>query len=644
MTVNLGNIYYQLGVNTTGLNRANKDVKNFETKSKKSFGSATRSAITLSRAIKGLIVAETSRQILKTADSFQMLKNRINAMIGDVEASKVVFTELQKISESTGTSIQSTAGGFQQLLFAKDTVGATTGEMVNLTKALTQLGMISNSDVGQMNSAMLQFSQGLISGTFQAQEFQSVLEGIPAIAQYMADGMGITRGELIKLKKEGKLTSKDVFDALISQTDEINKKTQNLPMNMSRGWSRVKLGVGQLIDKINTATGITETLGNVMFKSVEHISNINIYVEVFFETLKRITKQSELINKVMSVVGDTFNSVAKNSTIFSKMFENASKYLGVFFDKVKETSKESEILNNTMKSIGETSQIVADKSSKTFESVKKAQEKTKKFVTRFQNDITEKIIQEEQTRQQKIKNIDDEELKNKQKKAYAMLKIDEWYNNSRKAFEKKYVDEKGNIDNAGLQQAGENFAQQIQLASQHSKEFFELNKALALANIAIKTPEAVANAYAYGTAVGSPVVGAIFAGIAGGAMAVQASAIANQSYTPRAVGGSIYPNGGYLVGENGPEILQMGNSAGRIIPNSDISGGGSSAKVNVNVYNLEGQSAKVEQQSDGMGGVNLKVIIESVENSIAQGINSGTGALNKALSNTYGMNRAYGSY
>ena len=213
-----------------------------------------------------------------------------------------------------------------------------------------------------------------------------------------------------------------------------------------------------------------------------------------------------------------------------------------------------------------------------------------------------------------------------------------------KLLRKSYIDAKGKIDNAGLQQAGENFAQQIQLASQHSKEFFELNKALAIANIAIKTPEAIANAYAYGTAVGSPVVGSLFAGIAGSAMAVQASAIANQSYTPRAVGGSIYPNGGYLVGENGPEILQMGNSAGRIIPNSDISGGGSSAKVNVNVYNLEGQTAKVEQQSDGMGGVNLKVIIESVENSIAQGINAGTGTINKALSNTYGMNRAYGSY
>lgn len=641
MAVNLGNIYYQLGVNTTGLNKANKDVKNFENQTVKSLQKTTNSTNTLSKAFKGLILAETTRRILKTGDSFQMLKNRINAMLGDMEKSKIVFSELQKISELTGSSIQTTAGGFQKLLFAKDTVGATTVEMIELTKAMTQLGMISDSDVGQMNSAMLQFSQGLISGTFQAQEFQSVLEGIPAIAQYMADGMGITRDELIKLKKEGKLTSKDVFDALISQTDEINKKAQSLPMNMDRGFSRLTLGIGQIIDKINTATGTTETLGNVMFKSGEHISNINIYLEVFFKTLKEIKNQTELINKAMGVVGDTVDFVVKTS---SKMFENANKYLGIFFEKVKETSKQSEILNETMRSIGNTSEYVANKSSKIFEAVKTAQEKTKEIVSKVQNDINQKIIEAEAKRQQDQNKLDDQDIEAKKKKAYAMLKIDEWYSNSRKAFEKKYIDEKGKIDNAGLQQAGENFAQQIQLASQHSKEFFELNKALAIANIAIKTPEAIANAYAYGTAVGSPIVGSLFAGIAGSAMAVQASAIANQSYTPRAVGGSIYPNGSYLVGENGAEILQMGNSAGRIIPNSDISGGGASAKVNVNVYNLEGQTAKVEQQSDGMGGVNLKVIIESVENSIAQGINAGTGTINKALSNTYGMNRAYGSY
>jgi tape measure domain-containing protein len=579
MAVNLGNLFYRLGVNTTGLNKANKDVKTFESKTKKSFNSVTSSAKMLSKAIMAIALAETGRRALKIADNFQLLQNRINAMIGDAEKSKIVFSELQKISELTGASIDTTAGGFQKMLFAKDTVGATTVEMLELTKAMTQLGMMSGTDIAQMNSAMLQFSQGLISGTFQAQEFQSVLENIPAIAEHMARGMGITTQELIKLKKEGKLTSKDVFDALISQTDEINKKAQDMPMTLSRGFSRLLLGTEQFIDDVNSSIGLTETLGGAMFDVGEKISGINTNFDVFLQKL---------------------NSARESSGWITKAFDMMAKFGGFFVGDEDEDKK--------------------------------------------QKDINKKIVEAEEKRKKDLSKLDDEEIKNKEKKAYAMLKIDEWYNNSRKAFEKSYIDAKGKIDNAGLQQSGENFAQQIQMASQHSKEFFELNKALALANIAIKTPEAVGNAYAYGTAVGSPIVGSLFAGIAFSAMAVQASAIANQSYTPRAVGGSIYPNGGYLVGENGPEILQMGNSAGRIIPNSDISGGGASAKVNVNVYNLEGQSAKVEQQSDGMGGVNLKVIIESVENSIAQGINAGTGTINKALSNTYGVNRAYGSY
>ena len=447
MAVNLGNLFYRLGVNTTGLNKANKDVKTFETKSKKSFDSATRSANTLSRAIKGIIVAETSRRILKTADSFQLLRNRINAIIGDAEKTEIVFKQLQRISEITGTSIDTTASGFQKMLFAKDTVGATTVEMLELTKAMTQLGMMSGTDIAQMNSAMLQFSQGLISGTFQAQEFQSVLENIPAIAEHMAKGMGITTQELIKLKKEGKLTSKDVFDALISQTDEINEKAQNLPMNMDRGFSRLTLGISQAIDHINNAIGLTETLGGYMFKVGEHVSNANIYFDVMVEKL---------------------NSVRESAGFITKTFDFLSK-MGGF--------------------------IVGDD---------EEDKNTKKqgVFARIQEEINKKSIEAEKKRQAEQKKLDDQDIESKQKKAYAMLKIDEWYNNSRKAFDKRYIDEKGKIDNVGLQQAGENFAQQIQLASQHSKEFFELNKALAIANIAIKTPEAVANAYAYGTAVG----------------------------------------------------------------------------------------------------------------------------------------------
>ena len=45
--------------------------------------------------------------------------------------------------------------------------------------------------------------------------------------------------------------------------------------------------------------------------------------------------------------------------------------------------------------------------------------------------------------------------------------------------------------------------------------------------------------------------------------------------TARAAGGPVSPHGTYLVGEQGPEILQMGKSSGTIIPNVATTGGGS---------------------------------------------------------------------
>jgi TP901 family phage tail tape measure protein len=51
----------------------------------------------------------------------------------------------------------------------------------------------------------------------------------------------------------------------------------------------------------------------------------------------------------------------------------------------------------------------------------------------------------------------------------------------------------------------------------------------------------------------------------------------------RARGGPVSAGGAFLVGERGPEILQMGSKGGNIIPNSQIGGGGVTNVVTVNV-------------------------------------------------------------
>ena len=75
----------------------------------------------------------------------------------------------------------------------------------------------------------------------------------------------------------------------------------------------------------------------------------------------------------------------------------------------------------------------------------------------------------------------------------------------------------------------------------------------------------------------------------------------------RARGGPVSAGGAYVVGERGPEILQMGSRGGNIIPNNKM-GGGTVNNITVNVDASGNQSMEGGQ----LGGRNLGTLIASV--------------------------------
>ena len=71
-------------------------------------------------------------------------------------------------------------------------------------------------------------------------------------------------------------------------------------------------------------------------------------------------------------------------------------------------------------------------------------------------------------------------------------------------------------------------------------------------------------------------------------------------------GGPVSAGGAYLVGERGPEILQMGSKGGNIIPNNKM-GGGTVNNITVNVDASGNQSMQ-----GGLNGQQLGSLIASV--------------------------------
>jgi len=98
--------------------------------------------------------------------------------------------------------------------------------------------------------------------------------------------------------------------------------------------------------------------------------------------------------------------------------------------------------------------------------------------------------------------------------------------------------------------------------------------------------QTIANAYTGSSGIGSNYSGA-------------GANTSGQGYTatPRERGGSVYAGGAYLIGEKGPELLQMGNRGGTITPNNKLKTNNNNFNISINV---DGSKGGTTEQNDRM--------------------------------------------
>lgn len=257
MALRLGELTVDIGADTSDLKRAGKEVKRTAGDMEKSFkrvGSAIVAALSF-QAIKNTILL---------ADRMNMLDARIRNVTKSAKDFRIVRQGIRDIAKETGSSIQSIATLSQNLLIASESMGATADQVVAMTSSLNKLGQIGGSSAEQMGNAMLQFGQAMAGGIVRAEEFNSIIENTPLIAQAIAKGMGMNIGALRKMVIEGKVLSEDVFKALEGQAEEINRKFAQMPLTIQRASGMIANAFAIAVQEIDNGLGITIAIAEVM--------------------------------------------------------------------------------------------------------------------------------------------------------------------------------------------------------------------------------------------------------------------------------------------------------------------------------------------------------------------------------------------
>jgi len=139
-------------------------------------------------------------------------------------------------------------------LLAKDSFN-NTNEIVQFNNLMNKAFKVSGTGAQEATSAMYQLTQAMAAGKLQGDEFRSVMENAPMVAQAIAKYMNVPLGQLKELGAKGQITANIIKNALFSAGEEINEKFKTLPLTWQDIWIQTKnFAIRQLdgiLQKIN---------------------------------------------------------------------------------------------------------------------------------------------------------------------------------------------------------------------------------------------------------------------------------------------------------------------------------------------------------------------------------------------------------
>lgn len=204
------------------------------------------------------------KDVIGLADAYKNLQSRIGLVAGEGGHLARTMDDVQAVALRTHSALESTGTLFARLAQAGKDAGLgleqATAQSLALTESINQAVAISGAGAAASDAAITQLIQGLQSGVLRGEEFNSVMEQAPRLARALADGLGVTTGELRKMAESGALTTDVVIKSLQSQGQALEAEFGKLPLTVGRAITDVQTAFMRYVADTDAANGVTEKI------------------------------------------------------------------------------------------------------------------------------------------------------------------------------------------------------------------------------------------------------------------------------------------------------------------------------------------------------------------------------------------------
>lgn len=203
-------------------------------------------------------VAFGAKQIIEMSDEMALTKARLDLMNDGLQTTDQLQEMIFESAQRARTSFLDTAQVVSKLGILAGDAFSSNQEMVYFAELMNKQFKIGGASLQEQTAAMYQLTQAMAAGRLQGDEFRSIMENAPMLAQAIEDYMrsaGV-EGTIKDWSAQGLITADVIKQAMFSVADETNRRFEELPMTWGQVW--------------------TTTLNNILYYSQPLLSFINL--------------------------------------------------------------------------------------------------------------------------------------------------------------------------------------------------------------------------------------------------------------------------------------------------------------------------------------------------------------------------------
>lgn len=178
--------------------------------------------------------------LVSKADTFIQIMARLNTVADGTKAGQELQDSLMAAANRSRSGFSEMADSVAKLRSQAGEAFKNNDEAIAFAEQLNKLYKLGGASLEQQKAGTLQITQALASGVLRGDEFNSMMENAPLVAQKLAQHLGVSVGQLRGMAKDGQLTGDALKNALLGSAVATNEEFARLPMTFGDMIAQIK--------------------------------------------------------------------------------------------------------------------------------------------------------------------------------------------------------------------------------------------------------------------------------------------------------------------------------------------------------------------------------------------------------------------